>query len=335
MPKMKAVQVTKPNVLELVEREIPVPGPHQVRVKVEACGVCHSDEFVRSGGFPGVQLPRIPGHEIAGKVDAIGVGVTAWKEGDRVGVGWHGGHCFQCDACRRGLFLNCVAAKITGVSHDGGYAEYAVVPAESVARIPEGLSAVDAGPLLCAGVTTYNALRNSGARPGQTVAIQGIGGLGHLAIQYAARMGFRTVAISSGPDKAKLARELGAHEYIDTKQVAVAEGLKALGGADVVLATAPHASAIQATVTGLTSRGKLVIVAAPYEPMQLSAMPLLSGKSISGWPSGSAIDSEDTMAFSALTSVRPRTEVFELAKASEAFAKMLDNKVRFRAVLVP
>jgi D-arabinose 1-dehydrogenase-like Zn-dependent alcohol dehydrogenase len=335
MPKMTAVQVTKPNVLDVVEREIPDPAANQVRIKVEACGVCHSDNFVTTGGFPGLALPRIPGHEIAGKVDAVGAGVTAWKVGDRVGVGWHGGNCFQCEACRRGLFLNCTNAKITGISHDGGYAEYAVVPSESVARIPDGLSAVDAGPLLCAGVTTYNALRNSGARPGQTVAVQGIGGLGHLGIQYAARMGFRTVAISSGADKAKLARELGAHEYIDTKQVSAAEGLNALGGADLVLATAPHAEAIQSTINGLKPRGKLLIVAAPFEPMSISAFPLLSGKTIAGWPSGSAIDSEDTMAFSALTGVRPRTETFKLAQASEAIAKMLENKVRFRAVLVP
>ncbi|HEX4417902.1 MAG TPA: alcohol dehydrogenase [Kofleriaceae bacterium] len=321
--------------LDVVEREIPDPAANQVRIKVEACGVCHSDNFVTTGGFPGLALPRIPGHEIAGKVDAVGAGVTAWKVGDRVGVGWHGGNCFQCEACRRGLFLNCTNAKITGISHDGGYAEYAVVPSESVARIPDGLSAVDAGPLLCAGVTTYNALRNSGARPGQTVAVQGIGGLGHLGIQYAARMGFRTVAISSGADKAKLARELGAHEYIDTKQVSAAEGLNALGGADLVLATAPHAEAIQSTINGLKPRGKLLIVAAPFEPMSISAFPLLSGKTIAGWPSGSAIDSEDTMAFSALTGVRPRTETFKLAQASEAIAKMLENKVRFRAVLVP
>jgi len=335
MAKMKAVQVTKPNVLELVERDIPSPGANQVRVKVEACGVCHSDSFVVGGAFPGLQLPRIPGHEIAGRIDAVGVGVTAWKVGDRVGVGWHGGNCFQCEPCRRGLFLNCENAKITGISHDGGYAEYAVVPMESLARIPDALAATDAGPLLCAGVTTYNALRNSGARPGQTVAVQGIGGLGHLGIQYAARMGFRTIAISSGADKAALARELGAHEYIDTKQVPAGEGLSALGGADVVLATAPHAAAIQSTIDGLKPRGKLVIVAAPFEPMQVSAFSLLSGKSIAGWPSGSAIDSEDAMSFSALTGVRPRTETFKLAQASEALAKMLKNSVRFRAVLVP
>jgi 2-desacetyl-2-hydroxyethyl bacteriochlorophyllide A dehydrogenase len=335
MPKMKAIQVSKPNTFELVERDLPTPGPGQVRVKVEACGVCHSDMFVRSGAFPGLQLPRVPGHEIAGRVDAVGDGVTMWKTGDRVGVGWHGGHCFQCEPCRRGLFINCVAAKVTGISHDGGYAEYAVVPAESAARIPESLSAAEAGPLLCAGVTTYNSLRNSGARPGDTVAIQGIGGLGHLAIQYAAKMGFRTIAISRGADKAALARELGAVDYVDTQSAPASEGLKKLGGADVVLATAPHADAINGTVAGLKSRGKLVIVAAPFEPLTVSAMALLSGKTIAGWPSGSAIDSEDTMAFSALTGVRPRVETFKLADADAAFSRMMENQVRFRAVLVP
>lgn len=336
MPTMRAIQVSKPNgPFELVQREVPTPGPRWVRVKVEACGVCHSDAFVRGGGFPGMVLPRVPGHEIAGRIDAVGPEVTAWKVGDRVGVGWHGGHCFECEPCRRGLFINCKRAKITGISHDGGYAEYAVVPSESVARIPEGLSAVDAGPLLCAGVTTYNALRNSGARPGQTVAVQGIGGLGHLAIQYAARMGFRTVAISRGADKAALARELGAHEYIDTAVTGAAEGLVALGGADLVLATAPSSAAMESTVGGLKPRGKLLIVAAAFEPVKVSAMGLLSGKSIAGWPSGSAIDSEDTMAFSALTNVRPRVETFPLERAEEAFASMMEGRARFRAVLVP
>jgi D-arabinose 1-dehydrogenase-like Zn-dependent alcohol dehydrogenase len=226
MAKMKAVQVAKAGAFEVVERPVPEPGPAQVRIKIEACGMCHSDAFVRSAGFPGLVLPRIPGHEIAGRIDAVGAGVTAWKAGDRAGVGWHGGHCFQCTACRKGLFINCEKGKITGITHDGGFAEWVVVPAESVARIPEKLDAIDAGPLLCAGVTTFNALRNSGARPGDTVAVQGIGGLGHLAIQYAAKMGFRTVAISSGADKEELARQLGAHDYVDTKKVRAAEGLQ-------------------------------------------------------------------------------------------------------------
>ncbi len=336
MATMKAMQVSKAGgPFELVEREVPEPADGQVRIRVEACGICHSDAFVKFAGFPGMVLPRIPGHEIAGRIDAVGHGVTAWKKGDRVGVGWHGGHCFTCNACRKGLFINCEKAKITGITHDGGYAEHVVVPAESVARIPEKMSAVDAGPLLCAGVTTYNALRNSGARPGDTVAVQGIGGLGHLGIQYAAKMGFRTVAVSRGSDKEELARQLGAHEYVDTKKTPLAEGLQKLGGADVVLAAAPHGEAMAEALGGLKPRGTLLIVAAPPEPFPISAFALLSGKKILGWPSGSAIDSEETMQFSALTGVKPRTEVFKLEEAEKAFAKMMENKVRFRAVLTP
>ena len=336
MPKMKAVQVSKPNgPFEVVSRDVRAPGPGEIRVKVEACGVCHSDALTKGGAYPGLTLPRVPGHEIAGRVDAVGANVTAWKAGDRVGVGWHGGHCFVCDPCRRGLFINCVNARVTGISFDGGYAEYAVVPSEAAARIPDGLDALEAGPLLCAGVTTYNALRNSGARPGDTVAVQGIGGLGHLAIQYAARMGFRTVALSHGSDKEALARELGAHEYVDTQQGDAATALARLGGADLVLATAPSSAAIASTLNGLKPRGKLLVVAAAFEPLQVSALSLLSGKTIAGWPSGSAIDSEDTMRFSALTGVRPRIERFPLEEAEEAFAKVMSNRVRFRAVLVP
>src|SRR6266536_2274218 len=331
---MKAVQVSKPNgPFEVVSRDVRDPGPVEIRIKVEACGVCHSDAMTRSGAYPGLTLPRVPGHEIAGRVDAIGANVTAWKVGDRLGVGWHGGHCFQCNACRKGLFINCEKAQVTGVSFDGGYAEYVVVPYQAAARIPEGLDAAEAAPLLCAGVTTYNSLRNSGARAGDTVAVQGIGGLGHLAIQYAARMGFRTVALSHGSDKLGLARELGAHEYVDTQRTSAAEGLAKLGGADLVLATAPNGPAIQSTLGGLKPRGKLLIVAAPAEPLEVSALGLLSGKTIAGWPSGSSIDSEETLAFSALTGIRPRVEVFALERAEEAFAKMLQNRVRFRAVL--
>ena len=336
MAKMRAVQVSKANgPFELVERDVPEPGPGQVRIKVEACGICHSDAFVKSGGFPGLQLPRIPGHEIAGRVDAVGPRVTAWKAGDRAGVGWHGGHCFQCVACRKGLFINCEKALVTGISYDGGYAEYVVVPQEAVARIPETMDAASTGPLLCAGITTYNALRNSGARSGDTVAVQGIGGLGHLAIQYAARMGFRTVAISRGADKEALARELGAHAYVDTQKVTAGEGLQKLGGADLVLATAPHNQAISSTIDGLKPRGKLLIVAAPFEPLQVSVFSLLSGKTIAGWPSGSSIDSEETLTISALAGVKPRVETFKLEQAEQAFAKMMENRVRFRAVLVP
>ena len=333
---MRAVVVTKPNApFELVERDVPEPGPGQVRIKVEACGVCHSDAFVKSGGFPGIQLPRVPGHEIAGRVDAVGQGVKQWKAGDWVGVGWHGGHCFECRACRQGLFINCEKAQITGISYDGGYAEYSVVRSEAIARLPESLTAIEAGPLLCAGVTTYNALRNAGLRPGDTVAVQGIGGLGHLGLQYASKMGFRTVALSRGSDKEALARELGAHEYIDTAKVTAAEGLQKLGGADAVLAAAPSAEAIASTIAGLKSRGTLLVVAAPFEPISVSVMGLLSGKRIQGWPSGSAIDSEDTASFSALTGVRPRTETFKLEQAEQAFARVMDNAVRFRAVLTP
>lgn len=336
MPKMKAVQVPQPGAaFEVVTRDVPEPGAGQLRIKVEACGMCHSDVFVKSGAFPGLVLPRIPGHEIAGTLDAVGAGVSGWKAGDRVGVGWHGGHCFECGPCRKGLFINCEKGQIAGITYDGGYAEYVVVRSEAAARIPDALEAVEAGPLLCAGITTYNALRNSGARPGDTVAVQGIGGLGHLAIQYAARMGFRTVAISHGTDKGPLARQLGAHEYIDTTTASVAEALQKLGGADLVLATAPHSEAIAGTIEGLKPRGKLLIVAAPFEPLQVSAFALLSGRTIAGWPSGSSIDSQETMAFSALTGVKPRIEVFKLEQAEEAYAKMMENRLRFRAVLTP
>ena len=333
---MKAVQVSKPGgAFELVERDVPDPASGQVRIKVEACGICHSDAFVKGGQFPGLALPRIPGHEIAGRVDKVGAAVTEWKAGDRVGVGWHGGHCFVCNACRKGLFINCERAQITGISFDGGYAEYVVVPHEAVARIPEKIDAAEAAPLLCAGITTYNSLRNSGARAGDTVAVQGIGGLGHLAIQYAARMGFRTVAVSRGADKEELARQLGAHEYVDTDKVPAAQGLQKLGGADLVLATAPNAEAISSTVDGLKIRGKLLIVAAPFDPLKISAFSLLSGRSIDGWPSGSAFDSEETVVFSVLAGVRARVEVFKLEQAEQALGKMLANRVRFRAVLTP
>lgn len=336
MPKMKAMQVSKPSgPFELISRDIPDPGQGEIRVRVEACGVCHSDALAKSGAYPGLTLPRVPGHEIAGRVDAVGGNVTAWRPGDRVGVGWHGGHCFVCNACRKGLFINCEKAQITGITLDGGYAEYVVVPFEAAARIPDALDAAEAGPLLCAGVTTYNSLRNSGARPGDTVAVQGIGGLGHLAIQFASKMGFRTVALSHGPDKESLARELGAHEFVDTRRVNASEGLRRLGGADLVLATAPHSSAIASVLDGLKARGKLLIVAAPFEPLPVSALSLLSGKTIAGWPSGSAIDSEETMAFCSLTGVRPRIEKFPLEKAEEALEKALSNRIRFRAVLVP
>jgi D-arabinose 1-dehydrogenase-like Zn-dependent alcohol dehydrogenase len=337
MPKMmRAVQVSRPNgPFELIEREVPEPGPGQVRIQIEASGVCHSDVLVKTGAYPGIQLPRIPGHEIAGRIDKVGANVVEWKKGERVGVGWHGGHDFVCINCRKGLFINCQNAKVTGISYDGGYAEYVVVPHEAVARIPEEIDATEAAPLLCAGVTTFNSLRNSGVQPGGTVAVQGIGGLGHLGVQYAARLGFRTVAISRGADKRELAEELGAREYIDTDKVSAAEGLQRLGGADLVLTTATNADAISSTVEGLKPRGKLLIVGVPFEPLKLSVFPLISGKTVAGWPSGSAFDSEETVAFSVRAGIRPRVEVFKLEQAEEAYAKMMSNRVRFRAVLTP
>ncbi|MET0791331.1 MAG: alcohol dehydrogenase [Polyangiaceae bacterium] len=337
MAKMRAVQISKAGgPFEVVEREVPSPGPNQVRIKVEACGICHSDAIVKYAALPGMQLPRIPGHEIAGKVDAVGENVTSWKAGDNVGVGWHGGHCFQCTPCRKGLFINCDKAQVCGISYDGGYAEYVVVPQEAVARMPQGLDPVEAAPLLCAGITTYNALRNSGARPGDLVAIHGLGGLGHLGVQYAAKMGFRTIAVSRGADKEKLARQLGAHEYVDTAVTSAAEGLQKLGGADLVLATAPNAEAIASTIGGLKVRGKLLLIAAPQDPVSVGALPMLLGmRTLAGWPSGTAVDSEDTLNFSKLSGVRARIERFQLEQADEAFNKVMENRVRFRAVLTP
>lgn len=331
---MKAMVIKEANgpfVLE--ERPVPEPGAGEVRIQVEACGICHSDAFVKFGGYPGLELPRVPGHEVAGKIDAVGEGVDNFAVGDRVGVGWHGGHCHKCEPCRRGLFINCENGRVCGISYDGGYAEYMVAPWEAVARIPDELSAAEAGPLLCAGITTYNALRNSGARPGDVVAVQGVGGLGHLAVQYARRMGFRTVALSRGTSKKELAEKLGAHHYIDSKADNPVEALQALGGADVLLATAPSAKAIESVIDGLSNRGKLMVVAAAQDPFAVNAFSMLSGKMIHGWPSGSAVDSEDAMSFSALADVRPQIETFPLEQANEAFGKVMDNSVRFRAVL--
>jgi propanol-preferring alcohol dehydrogenase len=331
---MKAMVVRKANgPFELEQREIPDPGPGQVRIKVEACGICHSDAFVKFGQFPGLEFPRITGHEIAGRIDALGEGVDSFEVGDRVGVGWHGGHCFKCNPCRRGDFINCENHQVCGISYDGGYQEYMVCPWEAAARIPEELSAVDAAPLLCAGITTFNSLRNSGARPGDVVVVQGIGGLGHLAIQYANRMGFHTVALSRGKDKEELARKLGAHDYIDAAAQDEVGALQRLGGADVILATAPSGKAIESVINGLAGRGKLMIVAAAPDPISFGAFAMLSGKTIHGWPSGSAIDSEDTMRFSALTNVRPQVECFALEEANEGFGKVMENTIRFRAVL--
>ncbi|SRR5581483_11204755 len=335
MNTMKAAQISKAGgEFELVDRPIPAPGAGQVRIKIEACGICHSDVLVKDGLWPGLPYPRVPGHEVAGRIDAVGGGVTNWKAGDRVGTGWHGGHCFQCEYCRRGDFSMCVNRLITGIHMDGGYAEYMIARAEAVALIPENMPATEAGPLLCAGVTTYNGLRRSGAMAGDLVAIHGVGGLGHLGIQYARQMGFQTVAIGRGPDKEPLARKLGAHHYIDSGLGDPVEGLKKLGGARVILATAPDAKAISALVGGLAPGGELLVPGAPLEPLTISALALImSRSSVAGWYSGTAKDSEDTVRFSALAGVRPMIETFPLAKVAEAYERMHKGKVRFRSVL--
>jgi D-arabinose 1-dehydrogenase-like Zn-dependent alcohol dehydrogenase len=335
MSKMKAVQVSKPGGnFELVERNIPEPGRNQVRIKVEACGICHSDALIKEGYWPGIQYPRVPGHEIAGRIDAIGADITNWKHGQRVGVGWHGGHDFTCDACRRGDFINCKNEKITGISFDGGYQEYMIAPAEAVAAIPEEIPAAEAAPLLCAGITVFNALRNSGARAGDLVAVQGIGGLGHLGIQYARQMGFRTFAIGRGKDKETLARKLGAAHYVDTAAGDPAAELQKFGGARVILATAPDSKSMSALVNGLSANGKLLVVGAGSDPITVTPIQLIPGsKTIQGWASGTAKDSEDTMQFSALSGVRPMIEKIPLEKAAEAYEQMISGKARFRVVL--
>jgi D-arabinose 1-dehydrogenase-like Zn-dependent alcohol dehydrogenase len=335
MPTMKAVQISKPGGnFDLVERPTPQPDRGQVRIKVEACGICHSDALVKEGFWPGLQYPRVPGHEIAGRIDAIGANVTKWKPGQRVGVGWHGGHCFQCEPCRRGDFFNCQFEKITAIHFDGGYAEYVIVPAEAVALIPDELPADEAAPLLCAGITVHNALRNSGARGGDLVAVQGIGGLGHLGIQYARQMGFRTVAIGRGGDKQVLAKKLGAHEYIDTGAGDPAQALQKLGGAHVVLATAPDSKSISALVNGLAPRGTLMVVGAGLESLTVTPLQLIAGsKTIRGWASGTARDSQDTLEFSAVSGVRPMIERYPLEKAADAYEQMTSGKARFRVVI--
>jgi D-arabinose 1-dehydrogenase-like Zn-dependent alcohol dehydrogenase len=332
---MKVAQISKPGGdFELVEREIPQPGAGQVRVKVEACGICHSDVLVKDGLWPGLQYPRVPGHEVAGRVDAVGDRVTNWKKGDRVGVGWHGGHDFVCDQCRRGDFAMCLNRKVTGIDFDGGYAEYMIAPAEALAVIPDELPAEEAGPFMCAGVTVFNALRNSGARAGDVVAVQGIGGLGHLGVQYARRMGFETVALGRGKEKEPLARKLGAHHYIDSDVVDPIAELKKLGGARVILATAPSAKAISSVVDGLGVDGNLLVPAAPNEPISTSVAPLIMGRrQISGWYSGTARDSQDTLEFSALSGVHPMIETYPLSDVSAAYEHMHSGKARFRVVL--
>jgi D-arabinose 1-dehydrogenase-like Zn-dependent alcohol dehydrogenase len=333
--KMTAAQISRRGgEFELVERTIPEPGAREVRVKVEACGVCHSDVLVKEGLWPGLTYPRVPGHEIAGRIDAVGADVIGWKAGQRVGVGWHGGHCFVCAQCRRGDFAMCVNRKVTGIDFDGGYAEYMIIGAEALAAIPDDLPAEEVGPFMCAGVTVYNALRNSGARAGDVVAVHGIGGLGHLAVQYARRMGFVTVAIGRGKDKEPLARRLGAHHYIDTDAGDGAAQLQKLGGAAVIVATAPAAKAISALIDGLAPNGKLLVPAAPGEPLTINALSLIAGRrSVAGCYSGTAKDSQDTLEFSAMADVHPMIEKYPLSRVAEAYEQMHSGKVRFRVVL--
>ncbi len=332
---MKAAQISKPGGnFEIVEREIPNPEAGQVRIKVQACGVCHSDVITKEGLLPGIAYPRVPGHEVAGVIDELGVGVTQWKKGQRVGVGWHGGQDGTCPSCRRGDFGTCANLKICGISYDGGYQEYMVAPVEALAAMPESLGAAEAGPLMCAGVTTFNALRHSGATPSDLVAVQGIGGLGHLGIQFAKHFGYRVAAVGRGPENAALAKKLGAHIYIDSASVDPVVELQKLGGARAILATAPSAKAMSSIAGGLGVNGVLIVVGAPAEPLELSAIPLIFGrKRIQGWPSGIPTDSEDTLRFAELSGVRPMIETYPLEKAAEAYARMMSGNAQFRVVL--
>jgi D-arabinose 1-dehydrogenase-like Zn-dependent alcohol dehydrogenase len=332
---MKAAQIAKPGAgFEIVEREIPEPDAGHVRIKVQACGVCHSDVFTVEGAWPGIQYPRVPGHEVAGIIDELGDGVSAWKKGQRVGVGWHGGQDNTCRECRRGDFRNCQNLKISGISYDGGYQEYMVAPVEALVAIPDSLSDVDAAPLLCAGITTYNALRHSGAFPGDLVAVQGIGGLGHLGIQWAHKSGYNVAAIGRGSENATLAKKLGADVYIDSKATNAAEALQKLGGARVILATAPDSKAMSELVNGLGPNGKLVVIGATFDPIEVSPAQLIIGsKTIQGWAAGTAADSEDTLRFAEISGVRPMIETYPLEKAAEAYARMMSGKAEFRVVL--
>ncbi len=335
MPKMRAVQVSRAGgPLEIVEREIPAPGPGFVRIKVQACGVCHSDVYTKEGLYPGIQYPRVPGHEVVGVIDAIGPNVPRWKPGQRVGVGWNGGYCGYCDNCRRGDFFTCqTSTDITGVTRDGGYAEYMLAPISALARMPDDLAFVDAAPFLCAGLTTYNCLRNSGARPGDLVAVVGIGGLGHLAVQYAAKMGCKTVAIARGKEEEPLARQLGAQYHIDNKTQDPAAELQKLGGAKVILATVTSADAMQAVLGGLGVHGTLMVIGA-VPSLEVDTLQLLRGnQSVQGWYSGTSIDSQDTLAFSTLSGIKSMNEVFPLDRVSEAYDHMMSGKARFRVVL--
>lgn len=335
MATMKAMQVPKAGAdFELVEREIPQPGPGHVRIRVQACGICHSDVVTKEGLFPGITYPRVPGHEVAGVIDELGAGVKEWQKGQRVGVGWHGGHDGTCLACRRGDFMNCASAKVCGISYDGGYQEYMVAPVEALAQMPESLDAAEAAPLMCAGVTTFNALRHGGALPSDLVAVQGIGGLGHLGVQFAEKFGYRVAAVGRGADKAALAKKLGADVYIDSAATDPAAELQKLGGASVILATAPSGKAMSALVGGLGVNGTMVVVGASTDPIEVSPNQLIFGKKgIKGWASGIPTDSQDTLRFAAMTGVRPMIEKYPLAKAAEGYARTMSGKAEFRVVL--
>jgi D-arabinose 1-dehydrogenase-like Zn-dependent alcohol dehydrogenase len=332
---MKAAQIPKAGAdFQIVEREIPKPGAGQVRIKVQACGVCHSDVLTKEGQWPGIQYPRVPGHEVAGIIDELGAGVSAWKTGQRVGVGWHGGQDNTCPACRRGDFRNCQNLKIPGISYDGGYEQYMVAPIEALAAIPDTLSDIEAAPLLCAGITTYNALRHSGALPGDLVAVLGIGGLGHLGIQFANKFGYKVAAIGRGAENAALAKKLGASVYIDSKATNAAQALQKLGGAQVILATAPSSKAMSELIEGLAPNGKLMVIGVTFDPIEVAPVQLITGsRSIQGWAAGTAADSEDTLRFAELTGVRPMIETYPLEKAGEAYARMLSGNAQFRVVL--
>src|SRR6266404_1153261 len=319
---------------ELVEREMPVPGAGEVRIKVQACGVCHSDAATKFGAFPFITYPRVPGHEVAGVIDEVGAGVTEWKKGERVGTGWHGGHCFVCESCRRGEFITCKYEQINGVTRDGGYGQYMIARHEAVARLPEDLNAADAGPLLCAGITTFNALRHSGAGPGDLVAVQGIGGLGHLGIQFANKFGYRVAAVGRGPENESLAKKLGAHHYIDSKASNPAQELQKLGGARVILATAPSSKSMSEIFHGLGRNGSMLVVGADMAPIEIPGAALIFGrKRIQGWAAGTPSDSEDTLRFAALTGVRPMVEKFPFERVAEAYARMISGQAQFRVVI--
>ena len=332
----KAVEVSAPGMLRVVERPVPEPGAGQVRIRVEACGICHTDAATVTGSYPGLTLPRVPGHEVVGVIDALGAGVTRWTLGQRVGVGFFGGEDGVCEPCRRGDLVQCQNPVIPGVTVDGGYAEVMIAEARGIAAIPDDLKSAEAAPLLCAGITTFNALRNAGLRGGDLVAVQGIGGLGHLGVQFARQMGFHTVAIGRGPEKEKLAKDLGAHAYIDTGmgEAEVGPALQRMGGARAILATAPSGNAMGPLVSGLAARGKLIVVGVPPDPIQLSAFPLVfGGRSIYGSLSGTAIETEDALAFSVLENIRPMIETRPLVEAADAYARMMEGKARFRMVL--